>query len=90
MPSSIITNGAIIKCNQSCSLPPGSPVPDSGEFPQGAPGSLVVFPINKLFSNKQPVANINDNQPNVNIAPFISSCKSTLNFISNCSNDVIP
>ena len=79
MSSQIITDGTIIKCDQSCSLTPGTPVPDSGEFPPGAPGSLVVLTANMVFSNKKPVANINDNKPNVNIPPFVTSCKSKTN-----------
>ena len=79
MTSKVITNGALIKCNQSCSLPPGVPVPDSGTFPAGPPGSLVILPNNMVFSNKQSVANINDNKPNVNIPPFIMSCQSKSN-----------
>lgn len=79
MSSQIITNNTMIKCNQSCALPPATPVPDSGTFPMGAPGSLVVFPNNMGLSNKQPIANINDNKPNVNIMPFASSCQSRAN-----------
>ena len=79
MSSPIITNGAIIKCDKSCALPPGAPVPDTGTFPMGTPGSLVVLPTNMVFSNKQPVANINDNKPNVNVPPFVVSCQSKTN-----------
>ena len=79
MSKPIITNGAMIKCDKSCALPPGAPVLDSGTFPEGATGSLLISPANKTMSNKQPVANIFDNKPMVNVTPFQMSCQSKSN-----------
>lgn len=79
VPKPVVTNGAIIKCDKSCALPPGVPIPDSGTFPEGLPGSLVVLPTNKTISNNQPIANIIDNKPMLNINPFQLSCQSKLN-----------
>ena len=79
MSKPIVTNGAMIKCDKSCSLTPGAPVPDSGVFPEGAPGSLLIPPVNKAMSNKKPVANILDNKPMANITPFQMSCQSKSN-----------
>lgn len=75
----IVTNGAMLKCDESCALPPGVPVPDSGNFPEGVLGSLVVLPTNKTMSDKQPIANILDNKPMLNINPFQMSCQSKTN-----------
>ncbi len=69
----------MIKCDKSCALPLGVPVPDSGTFPEGVPGSLVVLPTNKTMSNNQPIANIFDNKPMLNINSFQMSCQSKTN-----------
>ena len=79
MSKPVVTNNSMIKCDKSCSLPPGVPVPDTGTFPPGAPGSLLVLPTNMSMSNKQPIANILDNKPFTNIVPFQLSCQSTTN-----------
>jgi hypothetical protein len=43
-----------------------------------APGTLTVLPIGKCMANKVPAANIMDNKPMMNVAPF-GSCMSMAN-----------
>ena len=43
-----------------------------------APGALTVLPINRVLSGNQPVANIMDNKPMLNIKPF-AMCSSIAN-----------
>jgi hypothetical protein len=43
-----------------------------------APSQLVVLPLNRVFTNNQPAANIMDSKPMVNIMPF-GSCMSPAN-----------
>ncbi len=74
-----VVNGSLIKCDKSCSLPPGVPVLKAPSYPNGAPGNLIVLPINKVMSCNKPVATIMDNKPLVNITPFKMSCMSQTN-----------
>jgi len=43
-----------------------------------APSSLVVLPVNRVFTSARPAANIMDNKPMVNILPF-GMCRSLAN-----------
>ena len=74
-----IVNGSLIKCDKSCSLPPGAPVPKAPTYPPGLPGNFIVLPVNRVMSGNQPVATIMDNKPFVNITPFQMSCMSQTN-----------